>query len=76
MTPKQQQAAARIAVHQMKSSLLLLRQGGAAFASMSKDWPKKEWQDAYDKAADAIGVLVELTAACIDNAEQSDRVKE
>ena len=77
MTPEQQQAAARVAVHQIRMTAMTLRQAaGLANRLVGTGYVTDEFVDLFVEAVESIERLSECATACIDNAEQSDRVKE
>ena len=75
MTPEQQQAAARVALHQFNNAKQMLCQGRAAIdAAVGRDNIPQQIENAFWDAGAAIMTLLDYAAACIDNAEQSGKV--
>ena len=77
MTPEQQQAAARVAVHQIRNAERMLLQSCMVINQLiGTGYVTDELLDLFVEAGGLFERLSTCTAACIDNAEQSDRVKE
>ena len=77
MTPEQQQAAARVAVHQIRNAERMLFQSCRVITRLiGTGYVTGELAGCLFETSNSIRRLLTCLDSCIDNVEQSDRVEE